>query len=122
MTVSGTAFLLERLWWAVAAASLLGLLFGGIGGPGRGSLSSGRASRLGAVGLLAAAAGVAWLGLLPGRPGLWLEAAVLVGAGYAAGTFAASAVRAGLRALRRGPSDPAVTPERTTLPALRGSP
>lgn len=101
MTISGTAFLLERLWWAVAAASLLGLLFDGIGGPGRGSLSSRRASRLGVLILLAAAAGVALLGILPGRPGLWLEAAVLIVAGYAAGAIVASAVRAGLRALRR---------------------
>ena len=87
--------LAERLWAFFLGAALLGLVLTLVLGAGRVSLSSRP--------LLPLAAGclVAALGLVGGRPGLWLEIACALGLAYAAGCATGGAIRMGFGRLRR---------------------
>jgi hypothetical protein len=75
--------LLAALWPALLTASFLGGCAGYWAG-----LPAGRLARAGAallVGLTLATGAVALAGLVPGRPGLWVETAALLLAAYLAG-------------------------------------
>ncbi|NEU12140.1 hypothetical protein G3T14_08345 [Methylobacterium sp. BTF04] len=84
--------LLTLFWPALAAGFLLGAVFGWLSG-----LPRTPASRLGAGGLgLAAlvASGLAFAGIVPGRPGLWIEAGALVLGAYLVGALAGATIQA----------------------------
>lgn len=88
--------LAERLWPAIAVAGVLGLLLTAFIGRGRSSLSASRLVAGLALAALAGAGVVVWLGIVPGRPGLWVETAVLVLAAYAAGSVFGALIRRAL--------------------------
>lgn len=77
---------LQHLWPGLAVAALLGYGFSVVFGRGNG-LPSARLEVLGGA-LLALGAGAlfSWLEIVPGRPGLWLDIAVLCGFAYALGS------------------------------------
>jgi len=97
--------LAERFWPAIAAAALAGVLFAALGGRGRSSPGATRLLQfLALAGLVAGILAVS-LQLVPGRPGLWLETAVLVFGAYAFGCGAGAAARWGARQVQeRRPS------------------
>jgi hypothetical protein len=85
--------LLLHLWPALAAASLLGLAFGSVFGPGAGLPSARLDVRWGAILLLLAGVLVMALELVPGRAGLWFEIGILCACAYAIGTMAGAVLR-----------------------------
>lgn len=92
--------LLQHLWPGLAVAALLGLGFSVVFGRGYG-LPSARLEVIGgAVLLLLAGLVFAWLEIVPGRPGLWLDIAVLCCLAYALGTAAGLAICFAYRRLR----------------------
>jgi hypothetical protein len=85
--------LVHRLWLFETGAFGLGLLLGVLLGLGRNALTATRAVLLGAVVLLVALVGAALSGLVPGRPGLWIDIAALLLLPYGVGSAAGCAVR-----------------------------
>jgi hypothetical protein len=70
--------LARQIWPALAAAFGLGLLFGGLSRVEGGLTTSRSRISLGILVIALAALGIsAALDLVPGRPGLWLDSAVL---------------------------------------------
>lgn len=93
--------LLASLWPALALSAALGLVLASFGGAGRGLPSAGWPVKALAVGALLAGIALAWLRLVPGAAGLWLDLAVLLAAAYGAGVILGSL----LRRLVRGPRE-----------------
>lgn len=112
-------FLIDRFGWAILAAALVGLLFEAVVGPGRGSLSSHRLIQALALATIPAGALVSGLRWVQGRPGLWLDAAILIMTGYALGCLIAAAIRGIIRA-RRAPIQ-AVFPSTDPAPTTASS-
>lgn len=83
--------LLASLLWPVLAASLvLGAGIGWLTGPPR--TGSARWSTLALVAATTLSGGIALAGVVPDRPGLWLEGAALVLAAYCVGSVGAGAI------------------------------
>ena len=78
--------LLQHLWPGLALAGLLGLGFSVVFGRGYGLPSARLEVVVGAVLLLGVGLLLSWFQTVPGRPGLWLDIAVLLCLAYAIGT------------------------------------
>lgn len=101
--------LLQHLWPALAIAAVLGLGFTLVFGTGVGLPSARWELRIAALLALLVGALVAFLGVVPGRAGLWLDIGMLCVLAYAAGTSIGAAIRwLGTRA-RREPERPVAT-------------
>ena len=85
--------LLQHLWPALLLAFALGLGFTLTFGSGSNLPSARIEVRVGAALALVTAAVLAALQVVPGRPGLWLDIAVLCAFAYAAGVAGGSLIR-----------------------------
>jgi hypothetical protein len=85
--------ILQMLWPAFAACAALGFGFGAVFGAGFGLPSATPAVRLAALATSLGIGAVAWSGIVPGRPGLWLDIAAACIASYAAGAILAVCAR-----------------------------
>lgn len=102
------SILLQHLWLALAVAAGLGLGFSVVFGAGSGLPSARQDVRLGAILVLLAGGLLSVLEVVPGRPGLWLDIAVLCAAAYALGIATGAVLRRLVKALRRrAQADPA---------------
>lgn len=81
-----------EIWPALLLAGGAGLMFTWLGGPGRVTPGALPSVRLGAATLLGTGVVLVALGAVPGRTGLWLDIAVLLGAAYAAGAVLGAAL------------------------------
>jgi hypothetical protein len=86
--------ILLPLWPALAAAIVLGVPFGWLGWRERSPGFSGRLGLILAVVALLGGAVLAFLGRVPGRPGLWLDIALATGLAYLSGCILGSGTRA----------------------------
>ncbi|KQP92418.1 hypothetical protein [Methylobacterium sp. Leaf113] len=82
--------LMTLLWPVLVASALLGAAVGWLTGLPRTPMARGIAVVL--VAVVAAAAGIAVFGLVPGRAGFWVESAALALAAYLIGTTLVAAV------------------------------
>lgn len=94
--------LVARLWPFLLAAGLAGLLLTALLGRGRGALSSRLPVLLAALLLFGALAICSGLQLVAGRPGLWLDIAVLVAGSYGLGCGLAALGRLAWRGVDKG--------------------
>ena len=99
--------MIAGLWPAIALACGLGLVFAALGGRGRATPSASRIARALAVALWLAGALAAWLQLVRGQAGIWLDAAILILCAYGIGCLIGAGLRGAWR--RRAGAAPAVT-------------
>lgn len=93
--------LLTILWPALVASLVLGSAIGWHFGPPRGRLSTAIGLGLGVAAM--ALGGLAFTGVVPGRPGFWVESAALNLAAYLIGAGAGALAKiAGRRPTARG--------------------
>lgn len=85
--------LLQHLWPALAISAVLGLGFTLVFGTGVGLPSARWEVRIAALLALLVGALVAFLGVVPGRAGLWLDIGTLCVLAYAVGTGIGAALR-----------------------------
>lgn len=93
--------LLQHLWPALAVAGVLGLGFSVVFGAGSGLPSARQDVRLAAILALLTGGLLSVLELVPGRPGLWLDIAVLCALAYALGVALGAGLRRIVRRYRR---------------------
>lgn len=85
MTLSALVWLVEEAWPALVIAGALGVGVGFATASPRPTPARGWMTVVVFLLVLAGAAAAAWLAVVPGRAGLWLETALLLVAPYLAG-------------------------------------